>query len=825
MPTVTLGTSSKASSLSAWRADLCDVARGLRARPGPAAVVVLTLAFGAGINTAIFGVVNGVVLRALPFSSPERLVHIWSRGPNHPQEPMSLPDLLDFAERARSFDGLAGWASFAANVTGKGDPERLQGLTTTPRTLAILGVRPVLGRLPTPEEENAGGNRVVLLTYGLWQRRFGGAASAIGESLTLNGVPHSVVGVLPSDFALPPRDADLVTALWVDQDARRTNRAAGFLRGLGRLKPGTTLAQASSDLERIAVSLAGHYPDTNAKKPGVRVTSLHGEIVGRVRTTVWMLQAAALLVLVIAGANLSSLLLARTIARRAELAIRSALGASRTRLARLLFGETLVLSVAGGFLALSVGHFGLQLLLAIGPADLPRRSQLHIDAVAGWFALLLAISAGLLAGMAPALVFLRRQDPEVLKGTRGASDTHGRSARGWLLAVEVGLAVVVLAGAGLLLQSLRRLQRVELGFDSAKLLTVRLSFPRARYGTPAELAAFHDRLAARLRELPGVEAVGATSVTPFMEWRASVDFGVEGRPPATREQIPNAHYRMIDPGYLPAMRIPIARGRHFEERDGPGSAAVAIVNETLARRFLGDQDPIGAFLLINDAGGSTRKVEVVGVAGNIKHYGLDDAPSFDIYVPMAQIPKNVAIYLANNMSWVLRTSSEPMALAEPFREELRRADPEVPASFVRSMDAALRGTLLPRRFNLVLLQVFGVAALALSALGIYAVTAQAVQRRTREMGVRMALGAAPGQILRLVFADAAKPIALGLLSGLAAAVVLLRLVTSLLYEVSPTDPPTLFAAIAILAVVAAVAVYAPARRATRVDPVVALRAE
>ena len=812
--------------MDAFVGDLRSILRGLRARPGFSLVVVTTVALGIGANTALFSLVSGILLRPLPYRDPGEIVTFFSSGPSAARDPFSIPDYLDLGERTRTLAGIGAWSRWGANLTGEGEPELLQGVYTAPGTLALLGVEPVLGRLPLAEEERSGGDRVVLLGHRLWKRRFAAEPAVLGRVLTLNAERFTIVGVLPPDFILPGRDVDVVVPLLLDADGRRAARAAGFLRPLGRLEPGVSLTQADADLDRIAEELQRQYPETNATKTGVTVAPLHEEIVGRVRPMILALQGAVALVLAIGCANLANLLLSRAGERRQELAIRSALGASRPRLARLLVGETVLLCVLGGALGLLVARAGMDVLLAMGPGDLPRRAQVEMNAPVALFALGLSLLTGLLCGLLPALRATRDEaQPALKEGGRAATDETGRVTRRWLVSLEVGLALVLLTGASLLVQSFVRLGRVDPGFEPASLLTARLSLPRARYADPMALGVFHDRLALQLEDLPGVRSVAAASVIPLHEWRATIEFTVVGRPPARPDETPIANYRMVSPRFFSTLGIPLRRGRSFTDADTAGSAPVAVVNETLARRFLSDQDPVGAFLVIDDSGRPPRKVEVVGVVGDVKHYGLDDPPSLDVYVPMRQIPQAVAVWLANNMSFVVRTEGDPLALAGALRKEVRAADPQVPASAVRSMEQALHASLGPRRFNLFLIQLFAVAALLLAALGTYAVTAQAVASRTRELGVRIALGAGRGQILALVFEQGTKPVAVGLLLGVLAAVASLRLASGLLFGVSSSDPATLLGVVVLLATVALAAIYAPARRATRVDPIVALRSE
>jgi putative ABC transport system permease protein len=806
-----------------------DVRLGLRAwrrQPAFVAAAVFTMALGIGANTAVFSLVRTVLLRPLPFVDPDRLVALHSTGPDRTRQPFSLPDFLDLREQNRTLAGLAGYGAWGANLTGLAEAERLQGMWATPGLSRLLGVQPVLGRLFLPEEELPGGARVVVLTHGLWQRRFGADQAVLGTTVTLNGEGYTVVGVLPPGFVLPGREAELLVPLIVETDARREVRRAGFLRVLARLGPGVRREQAEAELTAIAGRLRTAHPDTNATRTGVAVLPLHEEVVGNVRLMLAVVQGAVALVLLVACANLASLLLARAATRQREIAVRVALGAGRRRLVRQLLTESVLLAAAGGLLGLLFAQAAIQAFLALGPTDLPRAKGIRLDGGVLAFTAALTVVAGVGFGLVPALQASRGDQQESLAGGgRGSAGSRGRTrARRALVLAEVALSLVLLAGAGLLVKSFRRLLAVDPGYRTSQLLSLRVSLPKARYAQRESLATFHDRLAARLRALPGVKAAGAASVAPLTPWRATVNFTVEGQPPPAPENVPLANYRAVDEQYFAAMEIPVLRGRAFAAADTPAGRPVAIVNRTLAERYWPGADPVGARLVVDDEPGR-RTVEVIGVVRDVKHYGLDDTPSLDVYVPYVQAPQSVAVWLANSTSWVLRTSVDPAALASGVRQEVRAVDAEVAATSIQGMDEALAGTVAPRRFNVLLLEAFALGALLLAACGIYAVTAYLAAQRTRELGIRLALGARRAQILSLVLAQGLAPVAGGLALGLFAALALARIVEGLLYGVTARDPAIFVLAPLLLATAAAGACALPALRATRIDPVRALRVD
>lgn len=803
--------------------ELSHAVRALARRPGFTAAAVTLLGLAIGVNVAVFSLVRAVLLQPLPYASPDRLVALTSEGRERAQQPFSIPDFFDLRGN-RTLAGMAAYGAWGANLTGDGDAERLQGIWAAQDLFGLLGARPLLGRGLLPEDERPGAPRVVVLTHGLWKRRFAGDPAVLGRDLLLNGERFTVVGVLGPDFVLPGREADLVVPQSLEADARRENRGAAFLRVIGRLRPGTTHAGAAADLTAIASRLQAAYPDTNAGASRVGVAALHEAVAGAHRPLLLVLQGAVALVLLMVCANLAGLVLSRAAARQDELAVRAALGATRRRLILQLGAEALVIGLLGGLAGLLLACALVPALLALGPADLARSSQVRIDGSVLGFGFALATAAALLSGLLPTLQVTGAIRPLGAAAGRTVASSRPHARRAVVL-VEVALSLVMLASAGLLLKSFVRLQRVDPGFRTERLLTLRLSLPAARYAQRERIAAFYDRLQPRLQALPGVEAVGVSSVAPLTAWRATVNFTADGTAPDPGAEVPLAQYRAIDPGYLEAAGTPLLSGRGFAQTDDAAGAPVALVNRTLARRFFPGGGALGRVVRLDDAGLPARQATVVGIVADVKHYALSDAPTFDIYVPLRQAPQPVARWLANGTSWVVRTRAEPQAAVAAVRAEVARVDPEVAASSVRPMEEALSATLAPRRFTLLLVGTFAAAALALAVTGLYAVTAQLVTRRTREIGIRVALGARPAQVLRLVLAESALLVAGGLCLGALGTYGAGRLLDRLLFDVSGTDASALALVTGALAATAFLASYVPARRALRLDPTTALRAE
>ncbi|HEX8140384.1 MAG TPA: ABC transporter permease [Pyrinomonadaceae bacterium] len=808
--------------------DLRYSLRMLLKRPGLSLVAVLTLALGIGANTAIFSVVNAVLLRPLPFRNPEQLVWVWSTRTDRDKAFFSIPNFTDTRDQNRTLDQMAAYANWGANLTDGGEAERLQGVRLTPNALQMLGVEAALGRTLMPEDGASASQRVVVLGYGLWQRRFGSDSSLLGRTLTLNGEAYTVVGVLPQSFTLPGAEVEMASPLVLETDARRTERGSNFLRAFARIKPGVTLGQAQADLAAITERLRAEHPEENAKLTAPRVVGLHDEIVGGYRKSLWLVLGAVGLVLAIGCTNLANLLLARATTRHKEMAVRAVLGASRRRLVRQLLTESILLATVGGALALLLTSWGVDALLALSPQDLPRLQEVSIDGRLLGFTLIVSLLAGVGFGLIPALQASRVDLNEELKGeARGLTGSAGRSrTRSILIVSEIALSLVLLISAGLLVKSFLLLQRVSPGFDAENLLLVRLSLPQAKYQKREQVADFYEKLAPRIESLPGVRGVGAASVLPLSGMNARADFTIVGRALLSAQDAPGAQNRWVSPGYFHLMSIPLLQGREFTRQDGPDSPGVVVIDEALAARYWPNQNPLGARLRIDDGGAAApREVEVVGVVGQVKHVGLEDEPTPTVYAPFEQVPPGTVSFLINNMSLVVRTDGDPLGSQGAVRREVQGVDRDVPASSVKTMEQALSSAVAPRRFSLLLLAVFASAALVLAAMGIYAVISYSVTQRTHEIGIRMALGAQASDVLKMVLGQGLKLILLGLLTGLAASLALTRLMSSLLYGVSTVDPATFILVSLLLAFVALVACYIPARRSTKVDPMEALRYE
>ncbi|MBD0370136.1 MAG: ABC transporter permease [Pyrinomonadaceae bacterium] len=799
----------------------------VRAR-GFTTAAILALGLGIGANTAIFSLVNTVLLRALPFKEPQKLVWIWSTRTDRDKAFFSIPDFIDYREQTRTLSEMTAFANWNANLTEGGEPERLQGVRITANAFRMLGVEAVAGRTILPEDGQPQSPRVVILAYGLWQRRFGGDPNLVGRNIKLNGDEFTVAGILPLDFIFPGADAEIAVPLILETDARRTERDSNFLRVYARLKPEASLALAQSEMAQINARLREQYMEANAKKTAPRVLLLQDEIVGDYHKPLLMLLGAVALVLLIACANLANMLLARASARSREVAIRVSIGATRLVLVRQLLTESLMVSLAGGAMGLLLAWWGVHLLLKLSPADLPRAREVVIDARVLGFTLLLSLLAGIIFGLMPAFNASKVDLNRELKGagretTAGAG---GKRTRSLLVVLEVALSVMLLIGAGLFIKSFLRLQQVSPGFDAHNVLAVRLSLPPARYKKPEAVNAFYEKLAPRVRELPGVEAVAVASVMPLSGSNVRADFTITGRPPLKPEEVPAAQNRWVSAGYFQLMRVPILKGREFDEHDTARTTPVVVIDEALARRFWPGGNPLGEHLKIDDASPAPwREVEIVGVVGNVKHNTLLDDPVPTVYAPVAQSQEGTVGFLANNMSLVVRTSSDPLAMSTVITRQVRGVDNEVATSNVRTMEQFMAMTVAGRRFNLILVTIFACISLLLAATGIYAVISYTVAQSTKEIGIRMALGAGASDVLKMVLSQGLKLTLLGIGAGLLGAFILTRIVASLLFGITATDPAAFVFMPLILMAVALLACFIPARRATRVDPLVALRME
>ncbi|HUG54713.1 MAG TPA: ABC transporter permease [Vicinamibacteria bacterium] len=792
--------------------DLRSAARRLGRAPGFTAAAVLTLALGIGANTAMFSVVHAVLLRVLPYPDPDRLLRIPGGS--------SALDLRDLAEQGRSFEGFAGYRPHAFDVPGDLQAERLDGAALSGDAFRILGVAAARGRVLEKADDVTGGARVVVVSDTFWRRRLGADPGAVGRPLRFVNGTYEVVGVMPPGFAFPEVEADVFAPLRQEYAPEADARGAHTLRGIARLRPGVTVAQAQAEADAIAAGLAALYPVENRDRR-FPLVPLQSFLVREIRPTLLLLSGAVAFILLIAGVNVVNLLLARAADREREMAVRAALGASRPRLLRQLVVESLLLAAMGGLAALLVGRWTLAVIALVGRDQVPALETVRLDSVVLAFTAVVSLLTGILFGLAPGLQASRDAMAPPLKDGARALESPGRERlRRALVASEIALSVVLLAGAGLLLRSLQHLQSVHPGFEPERLLTFDMNLPMNPYRDIPRRTAFFDSLLDRVRVLPGVTAAAATTDLPFQTERVPQNFLVEGEPVVEPGAEPEVFSRAVSPGFFSTLGIPLRRGRDFEARDRAGAEPVGIVNEAAARQLFGGRDPMG--LRVAWARAEPRVwITVVGVAGDVRGDGLDRADAPALYTPFAQEtrPWRTWMYVA------LRTSLPPAALAGAVRAEVGRADKDIPVTRVRSMDELRARSVAGRNFSLALLGAFALVALMLAAVGIHGVTAYAVSRRTREIGLRMALGARREDVLRLVLGQAMMVTVIGLAAGTAGALALRRLVASMLYGVTPGDPATFAAVAALLALVALGAGYVPARRAAGVDPAVALRSE
>ncbi len=797
-----------------WQA----VRRSVR-RPAFSAGVVLVLALAIGANTAMFALVNAILLRPLPFSDPDRLITFSFVRPGTDRQPLSLPDVGDFKESNRTLDGIVSIFGWSANWTGQGDAERLSGMRVSADYFQVTGAQVQLGRPLDVDDEH---RPAALLTHGVWQRRFGGAANVIGQSMILNGEAFTIVGVLRPDFASVIRDVDVVVPYSPATDMRRGNRAQGFLRVIARVKPGLTIAQAEEDLAAIERRIREEYPDSHGANTGIRLVPVHEELTGRSAPMLRLLLVAVVVVLLVACANIASLFLVRGSAHRQELAVRTALGASRARIVRLIISEAVVLGAIGGALGLVVARVLVDAMIANAPAGLPRIQEVGIDVSVAIFTVLLTLGVSLLVGILPALLATRGDLRSGLHAADRGSSVGGSRIRSALVFAEIALSTVLLIATAMLVRSFQQVQAVEPGFRSSSVLTIRISLPRSRYSGRMAIERFASEVHPRIASLPGVRAVAAANVVPMNGYLATAAFYVDG---VIAKNAPQAHYRMITPDYLRTLGIPLREGRVFDATDDSTSSPVAIISETLARQFFAGRNPVGSRMRLADGEKEPREVSIVGVVGDVRHFGLEREATIEVYVPIGQVPDPTTIWLANNMYWVVSTEGEPLTSANAIRREINAVDPAVPATFVRSMDQWLGNTIAPRRFNLQLVGAFALAALLLVVVGVYAVSAFAVTVRTREIGIRTALGASRRDVLGLVLRSSAVAILGGIAAGTAIAVILAPTLSSMLFGVTARDPISLAIGPMALAAAALLANIVPAHRAARINPTIALRVE
>jgi predicted permease len=803
--------------------DLVSASRRFRQKPAFFLGACALLALAVGGNTAVFTVVNAVILRPLPLEHERDLVAVHIARDGVSRFPLSLPFFLELRAAPNSFSGLAAYFPWSANLTDLGDAERLQAMRVTGNYCELLGVSVASGRPLATSDAAPDAAPVALISHSLWTRRFGGAPDTLGRSIKLNGEVFTVVGVLRPDFPFPVRDSDVIAPWAPERDPRRANAALGFLRVVGRLAPGAATTRAHDEVETRLRAFAVRYPRAGSADQKGRVVSLREDVVGNSDRLLGMLTAAVGLVMLIAAANLANLLLVNGAGRLHEFAARRALGATRQRLIAQLLTETLLLAVAGTVLGIIVARLAVSALLATSGNAIPRAVEVSVDPAATVFAVVLGLTIALLAALLPAMQLSRIR--AIGAGAQRGVTRGGRMLRAWFVCAEVALSVLLVIGAGLLVRSFVAVQRVQPGFEPTGVLSLRLSLPRTRYTDTGSLATFYDALAVRVRNVPGVSAVAAANVVPMNGYLATSTIRPPGFEAHAVNTLPDAHYRMISPDYLTVMGIPLLNGRQFTSFDSASGMPVAIVSRGLARKYWHDDDPVGSQLLVRDDGEKFRTVHIVGVAGDVRHFGPEVESPSELYVPIPQVPDATSVWLANNMYWVARTGQNPLTIANAVRAEVTGVDPDVAASFVRSMDQWLEQSIHPRLFNVRIIVVFALTALLLAGVGVYGVAAETVALRTRELGVRAALGATDAQLKAAVMKGGLAPVAGGVVLGTAAALGLTSWLSSSLYGVEQHDGVTFVGVVTLISTVGVLALYIPARRVARIDPVIALRAE
>jgi putative ABC transport system permease protein len=796
--------------------------RRLTRTPGFTAIALVTLGLGIGANTAIFTVVNGVLFRPLPYAEPDRLVgvyHLYEGG----MSAMSPPNFFDVRARTRTLSGMEAVAGATMNLSGRGDALRLEGARVTGGIFDLLGVGPLLGRTLRAQDNEPGRHRVVVLSYPFWRDRFGSDPQVIGTPILLDGDPFVVVGVMPEGFAFLYNDK---AAMWVpfkaDQRFRTTNRGAWYLRVVGRLAPGVSIEAAANEIAGLGKQLEAEYPKENARV-GMTIAPVRAHMVKGVRTAMLTLLGAVGFVLLIACANVANLFLARAIHREGEMAVRAALGASRARMMRQVLTESLLLAIAGGALGLMLAVWGTDLLIRLKPEGIPRLGDVRIDALVLGFTALVTLATGVIFGCVPAWQATKADLAGTLKdsarGTAGAAGVH--RLRGVLVVAEMALAVLLLVGAGLLIRSFARLQGVDPGFRPEHVLTALVSLPDRKYDTDEKRAAFFGTLIDRLAGTTGVRSASAISYRPMSGSSFNISFDVSGRPKARPGFEPSLEIRVVTPDYFNTMGVPLRRGRTFTSADTAGAQQVVLLSESAARKHFPNEDPIGRVITVGWGRGEGKpKVggQVVGIVGDIKESGLNEPGEPELYVPYDQVS-------IGSMTLVVRTDGPATTLASAVQQFVHQADADLPVSRLQTLDDVLVESVSQSRFYMLLLGTFAAVALLLAAIGIFGVMSNAVAHRTREIGIRLALGADAAQVRVLVLRQALLLACLGIVIGLAASLQLTKLLATLLFDLSPSDPITLAGVAFVLLGVALLASYLPAWRASRIDPLVALKAE
>jgi len=800
--------------------------RNLLKHPGFTSIAVVTLALGIGANTAMFSVINAVLLRPLPYRDPARLVTIWEESPGRGmyQMPVSFANLRDWVDQNQSFEQISAYTFANLNLTGTGDPARLLTIRSSANLFSLIGVTPLLGRTFLTEEDKEGGNRVVILGHALWQSRFGSDPGIVGKPITLDNESYTVVGVMPSNSQFPVGfgymgkvlndPIDLYVPLAATGDEARRGSYSFF--AIGRLKPGVRFEQARAEMTTIEKRLELQYPDGNTGI-GISLVPTHEQTVKEIRPALLVLVGAVAFMLLIACANIANLLLARAASRQKEIAIRTALGASRLHILRLLLTESLLLSLAGGCLGFLLALWGGDALMALAPDNIPRLNEVGVDARVFGFTVAVSLVTGILFGLVPAVHAARPNLNEDLKeGSKGAmGGGAGKRTRSVLVSVEVALSLVLLIGAGLMIKSFIRLRQTNPGFNPENVLAVDLTLSDSRYPEDRQQAAFFQEALDRIQSLTGVQSAGATTALPLTLSMSGSDFRIEGRPEpeAGKEMI--IYKGSVTPDYFRTLGIPLIKGRDFSDRDKSDAPKTAIINNDLAHIYFPNEDPINKRITFDDGG---SWISIVGVTGDVKQLGLDSSARPEVYFPYLQVA-------APSMSIVVRSATEPSSLVNAVKSQIQMIDKDLPLDDAQTMQKILADSSSGRRFNMLLLSVFAVVALVLAVVGIYGVMSYTVTQRTHEIGIRVAVGAQPRDVFRMVIGQGMILAMIGVAFGLVGAFALTRLMKTMLFGVEATDPVTFVSIALLLTGVALVACYIPSRRATKVDPLVALRYE
>lgn len=816
--------------MGSLRQDITGALRGLGKSPGFAVAALVTLALGIGATSAIFSVVRAVLLAPLPYAEPDQRVMIWSRWTGFDKTWLSTAEVLDYRRDSRALSDVAAWTTGQQNLTGDGEPRRLGVGFVTANTFPVLGAQPMLGRSISADEDRPKAAPVAVLGYSLWQTRFGGDSGIVGRTILLNDEPVQIVGVMPQGFRLPTDftvDAAEPTELWraLQIDEQNLQRGSHGYYGAATLRPGHTAATATDDLRSITARLT----EQGLYHPQMRFSAfavpLDEEIRGGIRPAMWLLMGAVAFLLLIACTNVANLLLVRGDARLREMAVRTAIGAAPSRLMRQLLTESVVLAVCGALLGLALAAAGLRVLTRLDPTSLPPLAPVGLDAAVVAFTLLIGIATTLLFGLAPALRALRVNLVDALReGNQQATVGGGRQRlRGVLVASEVALAVILVIGAGLMIRSLGALGRIDLGFNPDRVLTMRVALAPAAYDAPEKVVGFYRQMLERVRGVAGVSHAGVVRALPLAttigDWGLDVD-GFEEAPGRNAK----GDWQIVSDGAFEALGMRLVRGRWFGATDTTESQLVAVVNETLARTYWADGNAVGGRIRLG-SNAERPWVSVVGIVADERHNGVTGVVKEKFYIPHAQWHAVTGGNLIRNVFLAIRTVGDPMALVGPVREQIRQMDAQLPVANIRPMRDVVAASLATPRLTGFLLMTFAAVALALAAVGIYGVLAYLVAQRTHEIGIRLAIGADRSQVLRMILGQGLRLAAAGIVVGVVAAFGLTRLMGSLLYQVTPADPLTFAAVPAILALVALVASYLPARRATRVSPVIALRME